>query len=162
MSLKLFNKEAIRALAKELLVRSPTERHVASVLREKLGWTGSRRQILNRYFNGKQLPVSRNIDPKADTFLQSYEWRRVRMEVLKRDGARCCCCGATPADGMAMHVDHIKPRRIYPQLALDANNLQVLCGVCNHGKGNWDMTDWRNKNVPVELTLDQLSHMKNL
>lgn len=22
-------------------------------------------------------------------------------------------------------------------------NLQVLCNDCNHGKGFWDMTDWR-------------------
>ena len=79
----------------------------------------------------------------TDAFLESYEWRRVRMVVLKRDGARCACCGATPADGLRMHVDHIKPRRKFPELALDPRNLQVLCEVCNHGKGNWDQTDWR-------------------
>ena len=79
----------------------------------------------------------------SDTFLLSYEWRRVRMEVLKRYGTRCACCGATPADGVRMHVDHIKPRRDFPSLALDKSNLQVLCEVCNHGKGNWDQTDWR-------------------
>jgi hypothetical protein len=82
-------------------------------------------------------------DPNTDAFLESYEWRRVRMVVLKRDGARCGCCGATPADGVRMHVDHIKPRKKFPELSLDTNNLQVLCEVCNHGKGNWDQTDWR-------------------
>lgn len=81
----------------------------------------------------------------SDAFLQSFEWRRIRMVVLKRDGAKCRCCGATPATGAVMNVDHIKPRRIFPELALDPNNLQVLCGDCNHGKGNWDMTDWRAK-----------------
>ena len=45
--------------------------------------------------------------------------------------------------GAVMNVDHIKPRRIYPDLALSLENLQVLCHECNHGKGNWDMTDWR-------------------
>ena len=83
------------------------------------------------------------IDPVSDSFLSSYEWRRIRMEVLKKYGARCQCCGATAKDGVVIHVDHIKPRRLFPQLALDINNLQVLCEVCNHGKGNWDMTDWR-------------------
>ena len=84
-------------------------------------------------------------DVMSDAFLQSYEWRRVRMVVLKNFGARCQCCGATPADGIKIHVDHIKPRRMFPHLALDVDNLQVLCEVCNHGKGNWDETDWRKE-----------------
>lgn len=79
----------------------------------------------------------------SDKFLESYEWRRVRMVALKKYGPRCQCCGATPATGAVMNVDHIKPRRLFPELALDVDNLQLLCHVCNHGKGNWDMTDWR-------------------
>jgi 5-methylcytosine-specific restriction endonuclease McrA len=82
-------------------------------------------------------------DVTSDAFLSSYEWRRVRMVVLKQHGARCQCCGATAKDGVRLHVDHIKPRKHFPELALDTANLQVLCEVCNHGKGNWDTTDWR-------------------
>jgi hypothetical protein len=87
------------------------------------------------------------LNVNTDEFLQSYEWRRVRMAVLKRDGARCACCGATRDTGATIHVDHIKPRRIFPELALHMDNLQVLCHECNHGKGNWDMTDWRKGNI---------------
>lgn len=79
----------------------------------------------------------------GDDFLFSYEWRRLRMEALKLHGARCQCCGASPATGAVMNVDHIKPRRLFPHLALELSNLQVLCHECNHGKGNWDQTDWR-------------------
>jgi 5-methylcytosine-specific restriction endonuclease McrA len=79
----------------------------------------------------------------TDAFLQSYEWRKLRMEAIKKYGARCQCCGSTPKEGISINVDHIKPRRKHPELALDINNLQILCGPCNHGKGNWDMTDWR-------------------
>lgn len=79
----------------------------------------------------------------SDGFLSSYEWRRVRMVALKKYGARCQCCGATPGTGAVMNVDHIKPRKLFPALAFDVDNLQVLCGECNHGKGNWDQTDWR-------------------
>jgi 5-methylcytosine-specific restriction endonuclease McrA len=81
----------------------------------------------------------------SDAFLSSFEWRKVRMVALKKYGAKCQCCGATPATGAVMNVDHIKPRRFFPQLALDVNNLQILCNPCNHGKGSWDMTDWRPK-----------------
>lgn len=79
----------------------------------------------------------------GDPFLDSYEWRSLRMRVLIKFGRRCMCCGATPSDGVKMHVDHVKPRKTHPELALDESNLQVLCEVCNHGKGNWTTTDFR-------------------
>lgn len=99
-------------------------------------------QYIQRVKSGPVVQVYSTKQTK-DEFLASYEWRKVRMQILKRDGARCACCGADRTDGLKMHVDHIKPRKLYPELALDLNNLQVLCEVCNHGKGNWDMTDWR-------------------
>ena len=83
-------------------------------------------------------------DVTTTEFLSTYEWRKTRMVALKKYGARCQCCGATPATGAVIHVDHIKPRKLFPHLALDVDNLQVLCHECNHGKGNWDQTDWRN------------------
>lgn len=79
----------------------------------------------------------------SNEFLSSYEWRKIRMEALKKHGRRCQCCGASPANGAVLNVDHIKPRLEYPHLALELSNLQVLCHDCNHGKGNWDKTDWR-------------------
>jgi 5-methylcytosine-specific restriction endonuclease McrA len=100
----------------------------------------------------------RGIHTASDAFLMTYEWRKVRMEALKKYGSRCQCCGATPAHGAVMNVDHIKPRKLFPHLALDLNNLQVLCHDCNHGKGNWDMTDWRERNEsPVQLDLRDVS-----
>lgn len=88
-------------------------------------------------------------DVTSDAFLQTYEWRKVRMEALKKYGPKCMCCGATPATGAVMNVDHIKPRKLFPQLALDIDNLQILCHDCNHGKGNWDQTDWRPTALPA-------------
>jgi len=94
----------------------------------------------------KQKPAPQKvagIDVTSTGFLSTYEWRKTRMVALKKYGARCQCCGASAANGVVIHVDHIKPRKLFPHLALDVENLQVLCEVCNHGKGNWDMTDWR-------------------
>jgi 5-methylcytosine-specific restriction endonuclease McrA len=93
----------------------------------------------------KPKPKKIVVNVQSDAFLSTYEWRRVRMMALKKYGPRCQCCGATPADGAVMNVDHIKPRKLFPDLALDINNLQILCHDCNHGKGNWDKTDWRPK-----------------
>ena len=88
-------------------------------------------------------PKKRADEIKA--FYQSYEWRRVRYEILQHYGRRCMCCGATGDQGVYIHVDHIKPLRFNWEFRLDKQNLQVLCEVCNHGKGNWDETDWRPK-----------------
>jgi 5-methylcytosine-specific restriction endonuclease McrA len=79
----------------------------------------------------------------SPAFLQSWVWQRLRMKVLEKRGTRCECCGARPEDGVRIHIDHIKPRRRFPELALDESNLQVLCNLCNRGKGNWSEKDWR-------------------
>ncbi len=89
---------------------------------------------------------------KADreAFYLSWEWRRLRMEVLKKHGARCQCCGAGRNDVTAagapvrICVDHIQPLAKRWDLRLDSENLQVLCDECNQGKGAWDRTDWRD------------------
>jgi hypothetical protein len=83
-------------------------------------------------------------DAKSKDFLLSKAWLRLRLSVLKQYGNKCQSCGQGPDDGIKLNVDHIKPRRIFPELALDPTNLQVLCSQCNEGKGNWDMTDFRN------------------
>ena len=83
------------------------------------------------------------MDPNTDAFLSSYEWRKLRMQAIIKYERKCMCCGATPDTGVVIHVDHIKPRKLFPELALELDNLQVLCHECNHGKGNWDQTDWR-------------------
>lgn len=93
----------------------------------------------------KVAAFKKGLNVTGDGFLLSYEWRKLRMVALKKYGAVCQCCGATPKTGAVMNVDHIKPRKLFPQLALDVDNLQILCGDCNHGKGNWDMTDWRQE-----------------
>ena len=99
--------------------------------------------------NVRKFSINSSIDPNGDDFLQSFEWRSTRMLVIKKHGARCMCCGATPSTGAVMNVDHIKPRKLFPELALSLDNLQILCHECNHGKGNWDMTDWRNGSAGV-------------
>ena len=78
-----------------------------------------------------------------DRFYKSFEWRRVRYKALKRHGSICQCCGLSAQNSVVIHVDHIKPLRKFWHLRLDVNNLQVLCEICNHGKGSWDQTDWR-------------------
>lgn len=76
-------------------------------------------------------------------FYLSREWRELRYSVLERRGNSCECCRR---NDLPIHVDHIQPRSLRPDLELDESNLQILCVDCNIGKGNRYSTDWRNTN----------------
>ena len=83
-------------------------------------------------------PNKKNLSHKK--FYQSWEWLELRYKVLLKYGPECMSCGSTHR----IVVDHIKPRKKYPGLQLDFDNLQVLCNDCNRGKGQWDETDHRS------------------
>lgn len=73
--------------------------------------------------------------PKKD-FFKSREWQELRWQVIKESDGRCVYCGRSRAHhGVTIHVDHIKPRSRFPHLALEKDNLQVVCEDCNMGKG---------------------------
>lgn len=86
----------------------------------------------------KTLLIKKNVDRKL--FYESKEWLELRYLALKKFGRKCLCCFAT---GVEIHVDHIKPLSLYPDLALNIDNLQTLCRACNLGKSNTDSIDWR-------------------
>jgi HNH endonuclease len=82
----------------------------------------------------------------ADEFYRSYRWRSLRIDALEGNRERygtltCECCLAVTT--RQWHVDHIWPRSLHPDLALDPANLQVLCEDCNLGKRDRYATDWR-------------------
>jgi 5-methylcytosine-specific restriction endonuclease McrA len=79
----------------------------------------------------------------VQSWYRSWEWARVRYAFLRGKERRCQCCGLTPADGIKIVVDHVKPIRHFWHLRADPTNLQLLCDTCNRGKGSHDETDWR-------------------
>ena len=88
-------------------------------------------------YNSKhELPVLKS---KTQTdFYRTKAWRELRLKVLLASNSSCQICGNTSQRGAILHVDHIKPRSLYPELALEESNLQVLCEDCNIGKSDSD------------------------
>lgn len=68
---------------------------------------------------------------KAKEFYRSKKWRSLRFNFCMTNERKCKLCGSQTR----LHVDHIKPRSLFPELALEPNNLQILCEECNIGKG---------------------------
>lgn len=68
-------------------------------------------------------------------FYNSPEWGIIREQIIREQGRFCQECGREIKDDFDLTVDHIKPRSKFPEFALDASNLRVLCRSCNSTKG---------------------------
>lgn len=71
----------------------------------------------------------------SKAFYKSREWKELRLAVLSVCD-RCMLCGASKESGAILHVDHIKPRSLWPELSLNIDNMQILCSECNLAKSN--------------------------
>lgn len=74
---------------------------------------------------------------RGSTWQRGYDgdWRRVRLQVLKRDHYVCVICQADGRMTPATEVDHIKPfNGVNDPLRLDMSNLQSACIHCHSKK----------------------------
>ena len=78
-------------------------------------------------------------------FYSSPEWRQIRTRVMKKYGKVCSECGLWIKNNLDVTVDHIQPRSKYPELALNIENLRVLCRSCNSQKGDRDSEIYANE-----------------
>ena len=119
----------------------------------------------NDNFNGdnkKKKGFKKNsLKKTANDFYKSDEWARLRFKILK-DADKCLCCGATKKEAR-LTVDHVIPLWKRPDLQLNESNMQVLCMLCNKGKGGRDETDFRSQDnqEDIDETLD-LEHLTNV
>lgn len=126
----------------------------ASLSLEWVCWTHKNAAVILRHYeaNGnlydctramfdKQAPTRKKV--RASTFTQSPEWKIARAEAIRRHGGVCMKCGSTKH----INVDHIKPKSLYPEIALDQDNLQILCWPCNKGKSNKGIEDYRKPQI---------------
>jgi uncharacterized protein (TIGR02646 family) len=93
--------------------------------------------------------------PSWDNF-QAPEKLEVHDSLLREQGYICCYCGMRIATANSnikpnvdtSHIEHLKPRKHYPELALEYENLIASCQAerdknppppirCGHKKGDW-------------------------
>lgn len=155
--------------------RRLSNKDVAKAVIRKMGWVGStsgmtHAEVVLRYWSEVMGGVShgsfQSCAPKTQPkrkrealeFYNSWEWKKLRFEVLKAYGAVCMLCHSTER----IVVDHIKPRSKFPDLELSFENMQVLCDSCNRGKSNDDYTDFRPVKPEPELIGDEAEHMRSI
>jgi uncharacterized protein (TIGR02646 family) len=62
-------------------------------------------------------------------------WFEIIVRTLRRMsgvGVRCMYCSGSEAS----NVEHFRPKAIFPERAMDWNNLLWVCGICNQKKGD--------------------------
>ena len=58
-----------------------------------------------------------------------WKGKTIFNKILNLHQNKCCKCGET--DISTIELDHIKPVRLYPELAYDESNIQPLCKNCH-------------------------------
>ena len=58
-------------------------------------------------------------------------WRRLRLEVIRRDNWRCRRCGRYAAAGGPPEVHHLTPAEADPARFFDPANLETRCRECH-------------------------------
>ena len=76
-----------------------------------------------------------SLERKAVKGKREYINKKLRFLVLERDNYTCQACGATPADGIKLVMDHVIP--VDWGGTTDFDNLRALCTDCNEGKKAW-------------------------
>lgn len=97
--------------------------------------------------NWKELDIlhAQAMREKRLSFYKTNNWITLRTTVYGLYGSRCMKCGSYKEEGNIANVDHIKCRKLFPELELDIRNLQVLCSTCNKNKSNYNSIDYRKR-----------------
>jgi len=79
----------------------------------------------NPNWQGGITPINAKIQNRLR---QTRDMRIWRKAVLERDRYKCVFCGY---DGKKLHVDHIKPFCLFPELRTSIENGRTLCITCH-------------------------------
>lgn len=96
-------------------------------------------------------------DPAAVAQRQLEDFpEALKRQILERDGYRCVVCGQGRAEGVELHVDHIRPKDKGGRATLD--NGQTLCSTHNFRKKNYNQTESGKRMFIRLLKLAQSEH----
>ena len=108
---------------------------------DKLKKKAAKKQAVQRFNKMSTNEIAEKIKTQDD-FLKSEEWFILKAKTIAKYGCQRMKCEKTIKQWSGINVDHIKPRKFFPDLRNDPDNLQILCGTCNKNKGN-SVADYR-------------------
>lgn len=74
---------------------------------------------------------------KKDPFYMSKPWKMLRLTVLSEDPL-CWYCSQAGLTRLAKIGDHHKPKKLFPELALEKANVRPCCDFCHYVKTKFE------------------------
>ncbi|GIX57442.1 hypothetical protein BPADB04_24720 [Bacillus paranthracis] len=93
------------------------------------------------------------IKGKDDNFYTTLRWRKLRKQIIERDGGHCqrCLHNSGIINSANLEVHHIKARSQYPELQYEPSNLVTVCKTCNLQLGT-NGVDWdRSNEIKIDI-----------
>lgn len=100
----------------------------------------------DKYLTAKQnyslQPTSDN-KKKQERAETKYRHKDIKDAVIEMFKGKCAYCESKITHVDYGHIEHFRPKKKYPQLCFDWNNMLLACGVCN-GR------EYKGENFPLE------------
>jgi hypothetical protein len=110
--------------------------------------------------DGLLIKIAKGVYKYDPAFVQKRELEDFsttqKEEIFKRDSYRCVVCARGRAEGVEIHVDHIKPKDLGGKA--EVSNGQTLCAQHNFQKKNYKQTESGKK---MFIRLYELAKEKN-
>lgn len=113
------------------------------------------REKMKPFLSGDLHPLWKGgVTPINNRIRRSAAYKHWRKAVLTRDNHTCVSCGATKESGVILHVDHIKPFALFPELRFVVENGRTLCKPCHlktdtYGGASMKSHEEKNKQATV-------------
>ena len=123
--------------------RSEETKRKIALAHKGLRHTDETKAKLSKHFKGKPIKEETRLKIQATmrakfvghtyserpAIRKSTDYLNWRQEILERFNYTCVLCGSD--DKSKLSVDHIRPIRLFPELALDIGNGRVVCSPCH-------------------------------
>lgn len=136
-----YENEFIMKLLRDRPVQNPTIEYLVKYTSPK----GRNYHWNSREIKVGDLPFFFGEIEKLNAYRESAQYQRRlitlkrRLEIIAKDGGRCCLCGRAARDGVQLDVDHFIPVSKGGKSTDD--NLWTLCHDCNLGKSNFTIEE---------------------
>lgn len=107
-------------------------------------WTKELLQQLNIYKEFKDIPIK---------YTDKYRQEDVKNALCNMYQKRCCYCEGRIGAQTYEHIEHLKPKSIFPQETFQWSNLHWVCPICN---SSYKKAKWDRENPILDPTKDKI------